>query len=175
MNASIDSCPPFPGKERHLLRAQLARISHATELCPKGTYEADEEGNIQLAAEQPATDNEALRSLEAWAHLNAMIKKSGKTKNPPAAGEEEGGGEGDGDGDDAADAFRALQEDKPIVEGMDAWISRVCGDLQPYKAKEGDAQSAYAVNVVRSLRWPGAVTVAKAGVYCSVYVGDGLK
>jgi radial spoke head protein 4A len=36
LNAEIDTCPPFPGKERHLLRAQLARITHATELCPKG-------------------------------------------------------------------------------------------------------------------------------------------
>ena len=26
LNANIDSCPPFPGKERHFLRAQLARI-----------------------------------------------------------------------------------------------------------------------------------------------------
>jgi hypothetical protein len=30
LNACIDSCPPFPGKERHLLRAQLARITHST-------------------------------------------------------------------------------------------------------------------------------------------------
>lgn len=26
LNAAIDSNPPFPGKERHFLRAQLARI-----------------------------------------------------------------------------------------------------------------------------------------------------
>ena len=43
LNADIDSCPPFPGKERHFLRAQLARITHATELCPKGQFEVDEE------------------------------------------------------------------------------------------------------------------------------------
>jgi radial spoke head protein 4A len=43
LNSTIDSCPPFPGKERHLLRATLARITHATELCPKGMYEIDEE------------------------------------------------------------------------------------------------------------------------------------
>ena len=36
LNATIDSCPPFPGKERHLLRAQLARIVHATSIIPKG-------------------------------------------------------------------------------------------------------------------------------------------
>jgi radial spoke head protein 4A len=43
LNATIDSCPPFPGKERHLLRAQLARIQHASEICPKGLFEIDEE------------------------------------------------------------------------------------------------------------------------------------
>ena len=25
------------------------------------------------------------------------------------------------------------------------------------------------------MRWPGAVTVAKGGHYCSIYVGDGIK
>lgn len=30
LNASIESNPPFPGKERHFLRAQLARIQAAT-------------------------------------------------------------------------------------------------------------------------------------------------
>lgn len=54
LNASIDSCPPFPGKERHLLRSQLARITHATQICPKGLYEPDEEtGAIKMAGEVP--------------------------------------------------------------------------------------------------------------------------
>jgi radial spoke head protein 4A len=43
LNAEIDSCPPFIGKERHLLRATVARITHATTICPKGLYEIDEE------------------------------------------------------------------------------------------------------------------------------------
>jgi hypothetical protein len=29
--------------------------------------------------------------------------------------------------------------------------------------------------VVKSLRWPGAFTVAKTGKYSSIYVGDGTK
>lgn len=45
LNADINSNPPFPGKERHLLRATLARISHATQIVPKGLYEIDEESN----------------------------------------------------------------------------------------------------------------------------------
>jgi hypothetical protein len=33
----------------------------------------------------------------------------------------------------------------------------------------------YAVNVVKSLRWPGAVTVAKGGKHTNIYVGYGIK
>lgn len=43
LNASINSNPPFPGKERHFVRAQLARIFHATAIIPKGLFELDEE------------------------------------------------------------------------------------------------------------------------------------
>ena len=52
LNANIDSCPPFPGKERHFLRAQIARIQHATEICPKGLFEIDEETNEQKYSEE---------------------------------------------------------------------------------------------------------------------------
>jgi hypothetical protein len=31
------------------------------------------------------------------------------------------------------------------------------------------------VNVIKSLRWPGALTVQKGGSFCSIYVGDGIK
>lgn len=43
LNASLDTNPPFPGKERHFLRAQIARITHATTIIPKGLLELDEE------------------------------------------------------------------------------------------------------------------------------------
>ena len=29
--------------------------------------------------------------------------------------------------------------------------------------------------MISSLRWPGAFTVAKNGVYCNIYVGDCIK
>lgn len=45
LGAEIDSNPPFPGKERHLLKAQLVRISHATAICPKDTFMIDEDTN----------------------------------------------------------------------------------------------------------------------------------
>jgi len=52
LNASIDSNPSFPGKERHFIRAQIARISHGTYIVPKGLYELDEETEeVKLAEE----------------------------------------------------------------------------------------------------------------------------
>lgn len=47
LNANVDTNPPFPGKERHFLRAQLARIFSTTAIVPKGKFEmadAEEEG-----------------------------------------------------------------------------------------------------------------------------------
>jgi radial spoke head protein 4A len=43
LNSELDTNPPFPGKERHYLRAQLARIQHTCEIIPKGLFEIDEE------------------------------------------------------------------------------------------------------------------------------------
>lgn len=78
--------------------------------------------------------------------------------------------------DAPVDRFRALNEDQPL-EGLEtAWLSKVVGDPQPYNQlppKEGTIS--YAVNVIRSLRWPGAVTVAQNGRFASIYVGHGLK
>mmetsp|Transcript_17403 Transcript_17403/g.29285 ORF Transcript_17403/g.29285 Transcript_17403/m.29285 type:complete len:333 (+) Transcript_17403:13-1011(+) len=79
LNATIDSNPPFPGKERHFLRAQLARIQHATEICPKGIYEIDEETQeIKMAEEPPALGFEEFKSLENWAHQHPIILKAGR-------------------------------------------------------------------------------------------------
>ena len=50
------------------------------------------------------------------------------------------------------------------------------GDPQPYNQlppKEGT--TTYAVNVIKSLRWPGAVTVSQNSKFASIYVGYGLK
>jgi hypothetical protein len=78
--------------------------------------------------------------------------------------------------DPSVDRFRGLNEDAPIAGLETAWLSKVVGDLQPYNQlppKEGI--STYAVNVIKSLRWPGAITVAQNNKFASIYVGFGLK
>ena len=62
-----------------------------------------------------------------------------------------------------------------VDDPQPSWLSKVVGDTQQYTdGAEGEPIS-YAVNVIRSLRWPGAVTVSKGGKHTSIYVGYGLK
>lgn len=78
--------------------------------------------------------------------------------------------------DKVEERFKALQEDVPVKGLETSWLSKVSGDTQQYnKDKGGEGTNSYAVNIIRSLRWPGAVTVAKGGKFCSIYVGDGIK
>ena len=84
--------------------------------------------------------------------------------------------------DPSCDRFRAINEDAAVTglpAGLEtgfSWVSKVVGDTQPYNQlppKEGT--TAYSVNVLKSLRWPGAVTVAQQGKFANIYVGYGLK
>lgn len=57
-----------------------------------------------------------------------------------------------------------------------SWVSKIVGDQQTYNQAGGkEGTVTYAVNVIKSLRWPGAITVQKGGKFCSIYVGHGLK
>lgn len=70
LNATIDTNPPFPGKERHFLRAQLARIFAATQIAPKGLHEIEEEtGQIKFAEDFTLPSTEELKSIEAWGNV----------------------------------------------------------------------------------------------------------
>ena len=60
-----------------MLRSQLARITHATQICPKGLYELDEETNVYKLAGEVPQELEALKSLETWAHQHPIILTSG--------------------------------------------------------------------------------------------------
>jgi len=135
LNATINSCPPFPGKERHYLREQLARISHATEIVPKGMFEVDEETNEVKETEEFTMPSTAeLESLEAWGHKHPILLKVGRCSHVAPAGMDE----------EAKDEYMAKleEEDKkeerfrPLTDetyamypGLEtAWSSKVCGD-----------------------------------------------
>jgi radial spoke head protein 4/6 len=107
LNASIDCCPPFPGKERHLLRATVARITHSTELCPKGMYEVDEETNeVKLAEEFAIPGTDELKSLEAWGHSHPNILQVGRCSHTEPTGIPE----------EELDDFKAKRDEDDKVE-----------------------------------------------------------
>jgi len=129
--------------------------------------------------------NDELKSAEVWGNALHAITLSGTTTAvvPEDLNEEE------------AEAWKARMEtEDPVVEpfrgisemtGMPgtaksaedpttAWSLRASGDAQQYSKGEEGADS-ICVNVIRSLRWPGAVTVSRGGKFTSVYVGYGLK
>lgn len=106
LNASIDSNPPFPGKERHFLRAQLSRIFHATELSPKGVFELDEEtSQVKFAEEFTVPSTKELDSQEAWGNSLPLILKSGRVSHFIPEGVE-----------DVDDAKAKLDESDPSAE-----------------------------------------------------------
>jgi len=74
--------------------------------------------------------------------------------------------------DKTEERYKALNEDSKI-DKQDAWISKITGDLQPYTKGEGTVT--YAVNVIKSVRWPGHYTLSKGGKFMSIYIGDCIK
>lgn len=137
LNATIDSCPPFPGKERHFLRAQIARIQHATEICPKGLFEIDEETNEQKYSEEfgmPGT--EELKNVENWCHAVPQLLNAGRCTHAeiyPDGIEEDAREEYMNklkEEDPEAERFRALADETyKKLNNEDPWSSKIAGDI----------------------------------------------
>lgn len=182
LNAEVNVNPAFNGKERHLLRATLARIFHATALVPKGLFAMDEETNeIKFADDFAFPKTDELRDVKAWANVHPALNLAGRCSHqaPAGLGEEEAAAalEEMEAKDPTTERFRDIGEHTKFggEEGQPTWLSKVVGDTQLYtEGGEGETIS-YAVNVIKSLRWPGAMTVSKGGKHTSIYIGYGLK
>ena len=192
LNATVDSNPQFDGKERHLLRATLARIFAATAIVPKELFVLDDEtGEMKFNEEYQPQDTEALKDLKNWGNLQQPILKNGRTTflmpdakpedpefDPEAALADLKAAEPESE----MERFRDLEQHQtypnpvPDKDPQQSWISKVVGDTQLYnQAPPKEGTVSYAVNVIKSLRWPGAMTVAKGGKFTTIYVGYGLK
>lgn len=180
LNAELDCNPAFPGKERHFLRAQLARIQHNCELCIKGEFEIDEETNeVKNTEEWAMPGTEELKSLEIWAHKHPIILNAGRcTHTEPEDMDEEAKEEYMtklAEDDKTEERYRSIMEDSKVMKTQDAWISTTSGDLQPYNRVGGEGTVTYAINILRSTRWPGALTISKNGQYFFIYTGDAMR
>jgi len=182
LDAKVVSHPSFPGDEKALLRAQIARITADTVLCVSGFLappEEDPEGPIEENPNFVFPVPETLAKREGWTHCVDHILRNGRT------GYLDVGGEG-GEGDEAAEAAlkelnRQKEADPPrskirgIGDDKDLdWSIRQFGDLATYDTSAGTKSNH--ITAVRSLTWPGACCVAKSGGgFANIYVGYGVK
>lgn len=138
LNSLIDSNPPFPGKERHYLRAQIARITFGTHLVPKDYLKIEEDDNgvakEMFAEEYQLPGTEELRNLESWSHRHGAILKAGRLTHAVPPGFEEFPDEEKEkydkikERDPEGERFKPASEDTPFDGYKSAWLSKVVGD-----------------------------------------------
>jgi hypothetical protein len=195
LDAPVLSMPWFPGKERHFLRAQIARISATCSLAAKGWYEPDEEagpGKIK-EAEAPTESfpgQEDLASEAGWVHRMPCLNKIGRCTFPDVEAlttaelinEEQIKAinlqiEAEGDPRDLLGGIDSDLSEIAKPEGEEdnvkAWSFKVFGDKGLYKFAEADRT--HQVTAVRSMIWPGATTVAQGTKFANIYIGYAMK
>eukprot|EP00162_Nutomonas_longa_P022155 comp5172_c0_seq1/m.4301 comp5172_c0_seq1/g.4301 ORF comp5172_c0_seq1/g.4301 comp5172_c0_seq1/m.4301 type:complete len:439 (-) comp5172_c0_seq1:161-1477(-) len=183
----VNSYPPFPGNEAAYLRAQIARITHATSISPKGYFNPDEnadEGSHDIVKndEYEAPELEELIDPENWVHHEPKILLQGRVKHwaPEEPEEEEEDNEEDPDKwrppkqplprelqpEDQPAILSGITEDEALIpEVIPAWSARLCST----HLKQ------YSVAAVYSNIWPGFTAVAQGKTFASLYVGYGHK
>jgi len=187
LNASVNSYPVFPGLEKHLLKVQIIRITHSSVVIPKDQRkefeDEDKKDNEELdfveESVYPSFDD--LQNPESWVHFHQNILKTGRIKHyvPEKLPQEEK----DtlltdlNEKDPVLDKLKGIPEDilEPFKE-VPQWKARVYGDPQVYTTPPPEeGATSYAVVALRSLIWPGSVTIANNNRYFSIYIGYGNK
>eukprot|EP00753_Platysulcus_tardus_P015088 PLAT4773.1.p2 GENE.PLAT4773.1~~PLAT4773.1.p2 ORF type:complete len:444 (-),score=260.47 PLAT4773.1:175-1506(-) len=160
LDADVRAYPPFPGKERNLLRAQIARITASTVVAPEGTFIVDDDDEVVLNDEAEERAAAELLELSAWAHAELELNRIGRCTPKPAEEDADGEPIDDPDAPDEVPPLRSLEDDD---EASDGWSAR----LAPASAKD----AASAIVVLRSLRWPGAFAIGFGKRFANIYVG----
>jgi len=194
-SSKVVTHPPFPGAEEVLLRAQIARISADVTLMFRDRMKRDpEEGVFPENTAEPADNEEfampavsVLMTPQGWQHSEPHILQNGRTthREAPEPNEDEP--------EHADNKLRkrmlAAQKSDPLRDpirnvdgdGLD-WVYKQFGDTSLYKttvpagAPPGTVVQprSNAVTCMRSLTWPGAVTVVQSSNMVQLYVGYGL-
>jgi hypothetical protein len=179
--------PFFGGKEKHYLRAQLARIHHGTSLIPRGLFRTQEEDDKEIEADEPEDEDnkyvpqtENQMSLANWAHYPKSILKNCRTGHmePEPAEDEEIEPEELLKMIEAKDPYeprlKLVTKDQEVEAGIPAWNLRSYGDKHRQPTLKGKTVH-HGVVVIKSNRWPGSITAWKGDKWHQVYVGDGHK
>lgn len=159
LDAPVPSYPPFPGTEKNLLRAQIARIVGSTSVSPEGFFEKDEEQDpptVKRPEEIPFKNGSDLKESTSWRHHEIELNRMGRITKMPEQTDE--------NGEPIADEE---QYNEPLMElTPESWTFRVC--------PAGSGVSASSVGVARSTVWPGALAVASGRKFVNVYIGNAI-
>jgi len=180
LDAPVACYPPFPGVEKNLLRALIARIGNATELVPDGKFAVDAESEavpppVILAEgwEPPSSDD------VAWVHKPRGLLKIGRETNPKKPEPEEG--------EEPAEE-EVVEDEKeplaPVADDKDVWpldpATLPEDAVEKFTVKAWSAtkyvgvSKRYAVAVMKSNVWPGAYAAYQSGKCANVYIGYGV-
>ncbi|XP_077156858.1 radial spoke head protein 6 homolog A-like [Paroedura picta] len=187
LDAPIVSYPPFPGTEANYLRAQIARISAATQISPLGFYQfGEEEGDEEEEGGagrdsyeenpefEPISVIELVDSLANWVHHVQNILMQGRCSwiNPFQKAEEEEEEDEEEEKEDQEESqqevgpplLTPLSEDAEILNIL-PWSSEASTSLVPQ----------YAIAVLQSNLWPGAYSFGIGRRFDNIYIGWGHK
>ncbi|XP_063719619.1 radial spoke head protein 4 homolog A-like [Symsagittifera roscoffensis] len=188
LDAPVLSYPPYPGTEKSYLRAQIARITASTNISPINFYMFDEEEEEpeEDAARDHYIENPEFEGVTArdlvdpsnanWVHHVQYLLPQGRCTwfNPAAQrGEEEM--------DEEEDEEEREEPDEPEPESGPALLTPISEDNEidgasPWTLKLSSTRiGQYAMAVVKSNLWPGAVTIGFDKKFENVYIGNGIK
>ncbi|KAK9519812.1 hypothetical protein VZT92_022517 [Zoarces viviparus] len=182
----VVSYPPFTGNEANYLRAQIARISAATQVSPEGFYkpaanEDDEEDEEALNSVEVNPEFEAIsvselaESLSAWVHHVQHILQQGRCTFADLAKKT-----GD-DSNEEGEAEEGEDDDEPQQQAGPPLLTRLSEDeerfnIPPWTLTVSSTLTfQHALAVIRSNLWPGAYAYSCGKTFENIYVGWGLK
>lgn len=167
LEAAVPSYPPFPGTEKSLLRAQIARITGATLISPEGYFKyEDDEAEVKEIVPSEAEELKErfpkaahlLLAASAWRHHEKQLNRLGRCSALPEELDEEGEVLVTEDSLTPVSVAYAKVE----AENWSFRLSPTCGGASPSAAV-----------IARSLLWPGAVVVAAPKKFLCAYFGNG--
>lgn len=171
LTAEVAGHPPFPGTEASFARAQIARITAETAVCPAGhlrRVEDEESRDVEPTPDDEYAAEDA-STADGWVHVALPINRIGRTApNPKEEDAEEDGGE-DEEGL-LTDPLKPIADDAPPdTEDALPWTVRACPVSGIPSAEPGAG-----LVLAKSLRWPGAVCVARGRRFANFYSGYGV-
>lgn len=192
LEANVVSFPVFPGQEKHLLRAQIARITHGANVAPMTYFNLEEDADLdnpeETGLEDPQVNPEfegvILRdlldpSLQAWVHARPFILNQGRCdyKAPDKPDfEEEGELDDEEDGEVEELMMEAEREIGPPqlspltddieATGIPAWSVSTSNTLN---------HAHHQIAIIKSNLWPGAAAYCNGHKFDNIYIGYGQK